>query len=60
MAEYYMELVRRTGVDGRDLALTYVLPPSRLYCPKFRSNRVHRVYKDIPEHTGGDREDGVD
>ena len=34
--------------------------PSRLHCPKFWGNRVHRVYEDIPEYTGGDREDGVD
>ena len=27
MAEHYMELVQRTGVDGRDLASTYVLRP---------------------------------
>ena len=31
--------------------------PSRSHCPKFRSNRV---YKGIPEYSGGDGEDGVD
>ena len=33
--------------------------PSRLHCLKFQSNGVHGVYKDIPEYTGGDGEDGV-
>ena len=34
--------------------------PSRSRCPKFQSNGVHGVHKDIPEYTGGDGEDGVD
>ena len=32
--------------------------PSRSRCPKFRSNGVHGVYKDILEYTGEDGEDG--
>ena len=34
--------------------------PSQSHCPKFQGNRVHGVYKDILEYTGGDREDRVD
>ena len=34
--------------------------PSRSHCPKFWSNRVHGVYKDIPGYTREDEEDGVD
>ena len=49
--------VRRTRVDGRDLASTYVLCPSQPRCPKFWGNGVHGVYEGIPEYT---REDGED
>ena len=58
MAEHYTELVRRTRVDGRDLASTYVLHPLTIALSQISENGVHGVYEDIPEYTREDGEDG--
>ena len=52
--------IRRTGVDGRDLASTYVLRPLMIALSQILEYGVYRVYEGIPEYTGEDREDGVD
>ena len=61
MAEHYTELVRRTGVDGRDLASTYVLhPPHDRIVPNFGVTEFTEFTKGILEYSGEDGEDGVD
>ena len=57
MAEHYTELVRRTGVDRRDLASTYVLRPLTIALSQILEYGVHRVYEAISEYTGEDGED---
>ena len=55
MAEHYTELVQRTGVDGRDLASTYVLrPPHDRVVPNFRVTEFTeftKIFQSTPEET---------
>ena len=60
MAEHYTELVRRTGVDGRDLASTYVLHPQDRVVPNIGVTEFTEFHEGIPEYSREDGEDGVD
>ena len=55
MAEHYMELVWRTGVDGRDLASTYVLRPLTITLSQIfgvmEFKEFTKIFRSTPEET---------